>query len=645
MTTVIRRRSPTPSHGARNSPTETSCITIRRRRPTPVAHDDVAATGSPGVHDDLGGATTRVFPEINDEDDALTVAMKLGSAGIATVATAPGSSRNPSSVDRDWTHASTTNHRELVARYAGTNYGVGIHAGKSNLYVFDVDHPEKLPPVMEEAFKRDNPPFQSTRSNDRDRGHYFYQMPDGLTLGNGTGTLGGAWGEGRGQNGFVALTPSHHEKAAEGGRYRMVRSGPIPMLEGELLAALRTATVNANAATDEKVKSFLAEHSADRRPRALAPIIAHYNDAVKRGESRHATMVHCVTWGCREATEGRFPAQRMHDQLRAAHTAALADTSHPNGPDPDRGDFPGAFAWAVAQVTSDSARPEMVAGQPAPPETAALNAVKQQENAGAPTWSRVDLTAILAGDIVQAEPTLFTREDGRSLLYPGLTHSFHGESESGKSLILQAEAARQISSGNRVLYIDFESDALSVVGRLRTFGCAPADIATHFHYRCPEARAESGVELAAWNAMLDQPYALAVIDGVTEELGLFGYATVDNDDIAKWFRAVPNMIAARTGAAVVLVDHVAKNPRDRGRHAIGGQTKLAGLTGAAYVVDVVENVGRGCMGVVKLSIAKDRPGAVRQYCGAFRKSDRWAHLLQQSPMSVYVLTASGVSNT
>ncbi len=82
------------------------------------------------------------------------------------------------------------------------------------------------------------------------------------------------------------------------------------------------------------------------------------------------------------------------------------------------------------------------------------------------------------------------------------------------------------------------------------------------------------------------------------------------------------MIAARTGAAVVLVDHVAKNPRDRGRHAIGGQTKLAGLTGAAYVVDVVENVGRGCMGVVKLSIAKDRPGAVRQYCGAFRKSDR-----------------------
>ncbi len=76
-------------------------------------------------------------------------------------------------------------------------------------------------------------------------------------------------------------------------------------------------------------------------------------------------MVHCVIWGCREATEGLFPAQRLYDQLRAAHTAALADASHPNGPDPTRGDFPDAFAWAVAQVTSDFARPETVAGRSA----------------------------------------------------------------------------------------------------------------------------------------------------------------------------------------------------------------------------------------------------------------------------------------
>ena len=113
MTTIITRRSPTPSRGARNSPTERSRIAIRRRRPTAVVRD---AAGGAAPHDDSGGATTRVFPEINEEDDALTVALKLGSAGIATVATAPGRSRIPSSVDRDWTHASTTNSHELVSR-------------------------------------------------------------------------------------------------------------------------------------------------------------------------------------------------------------------------------------------------------------------------------------------------------------------------------------------------------------------------------------------------------------------------------------------------------------------------------------------------------------------------------------------------
>lgn len=585
-----------------------------------MVHDDVAAEGGGRLHDDSGGATTRVFPEINEEDDSLAVALKCASAGIATVATARGDSKNPSSVDRDWTHASTMDPQVLALRYATKDYGVGIHVGASRLLVFDVDHPALLPAMMSRAFERDRPPFQSTRTNEPGRGHYVYQMPEGLTLGNGTGALGGAWGEVRGQNGFIALTPSVHAKAADGGRYKMLRSGPIPSLKGELLAALPVANIPATAATDDQVQAFLLERTADRRPGALAPIINYYNTAIRRGESRHDTMVHCAAWGCSEAAQGFFPAQRLHDQLRAAHTAALS-ASHPNGPDPTRGDFPGAFAWAVAQVTCDSAQPETVAGRPALTGTP-LVASESQENTSVPTWGSVDLAAILAGDIVQAEPTLFTREDGQSLLYSGLTHSFHGESESGKSLILQAEAARQTELGNRVLYIDFESDALSVVGRLRSFGCKKADIAAHFDYRRPDARPDSLLEQAEWREILEQTYTLAVIDGVTEGLSLFGYSTTDNDDIAKWLRAVPNMIADKTGAAVVLVDHVTKSAHDRGRFALGAQAKMAGLTGAAYVVEVVKHLGRGCTGVLKLSIAKDRPGAVRQRCGASHKTDR-----------------------
>lgn len=86
--------------------------------------------------------------------------------------------------------------------------------------------------------------------------------------------------------------------------------------------------------------------------------------------------------------------------------------------------------------------------------------------------------------------------------------------------------------------------------------------------------------------MLTGRYALAVVDGVTDSLGLFGYSTKDNDDVSAWARELPRRIADRTGAAVVVVDHVTKDADSRGRFAIGWQAKLSGLTGAAYTVEV-----------------------------------------------------------
>ena len=194
---VRRRRVPAVQRGSGSPNFQVADVTIRQ--------DTNVSQGS-------GSSGIRRFPEISEADDALAVALKCASAGIATVATARGDSKNPSSVDRDWTHASTMDPQVLALRYATKNYGVGIHVGASRLLVFDVDHPALLPAMMSRAFERDRPPFQSTRTNEPGRGHYVYQMPEGLTLGNGTGALGGAWGEVRGQNGFIALTPSVHAK-------------------------------------------------------------------------------------------------------------------------------------------------------------------------------------------------------------------------------------------------------------------------------------------------------------------------------------------------------------------------------------------------------------------------------------------------
>lgn len=241
----------------------------------------------------------------------------------------------------------------------------------------------------------------------------------------------------------------------------------------------------------------------------------------------------------------------------------------------------------------------------------------------APSWAPVPLAEILSGKHRTPAPSIMPRNDERHLVYAGLVHSFHGESESGKSLLVQSVAAQQIKDGHGVVYIDFESDAPSVVGRMRAMGCTVGQIAAHLLYIRPEASpTATTAELAAFEDLLTQRPALIVLDGVTDALGLMGLTSKDNDEAARWFREVPRRIARETGAAVIVIDHVTKNADSRGRFAIGGQAKMAAIDGAAYVVDVVEPLGAGKRGRLSVRIAKDRPGGVRGHCGAFRSSDR-----------------------
>ena len=219
---------------------------------------------------------------------------------------------------------------------------------------------------------------------------------------------------------------------------------------------------------------------------------------------------------------------------------------------------------------------------------------------------------------------MMPRSDGQCLIYPGKTHSFHGESESGKSLILQAECARLVSSGQHVLYLDFEDDEVSVIGRLLQFGVRPDDILAHFDYRRPDSNpAGTPHDQRAWDDMLSQRYALCVIDGVTNCLSLFGLKTIDNDDLSEWQREVPDTIARHTGAGVAMVDHVTKSTDGRGRYAVGGQQKMNGLTGAAYTVEILHGpVSPGRKALLDLRVGKDRQGTVRTTSGPYCARDR-----------------------
>ncbi len=77
-----------------------------------------------------------------------------------------------------------------------------------------------------------------------------------------------------------------------------------------------------------------------------------------------------------------------------------------------------------------------------------------------------------------------------------------------------------------------------------------------------------------------------------------------------------------------MIDHVAKDRASAGRWAVGAGQKLALIDGAAFGLEVLNPLGRGRNGQVRITLAKDRPGALRRHVGAddeiarFRLSSR-----------------------
>lgn len=373
-----------------------------------------------------------------------------------------------------------------------------------------------------------------------------------------------------------------------------------------------------DAVVDEEVYEQLVHLTDNGAPDEVVEtrLLKALLDLTNGAGSRYDTTRDHVAALMRYHWWGRRGVNRALAQLYSAYVTEVSDTRPRQVAEAEFKRFTeGAALLIAADSPSDSWETMGTAG-PAGDERH-TDAAEDE-----PSWSPVDLTDLLNGVHEPLAPSLFERSDGQCLLYPGLVHSFHGESESGKSLIIQVECVRQINRGQDVIYVDFESDVVSVITRLQDFGADRDAIAGHFRYVHPEVRPDSQEERRAWEEMLSGTYALAVIDGVTDALGIFGCSTIDNDDVAAWIRTVPKQIASRTGAAVVLIDHVTKDTSTRNRWAIGGQAKMNGLTGAAYTVDVVQSLGRGLCGEVVLRVAKDRPGYVRQHCNSSTRRDR-----------------------
>ena len=252
------------------------------------------------------------------------------------------------------------------------------------------------------------------------------------------------------------------------------------------------------------------------------------------------------------------------------------------------------------------------------------------------SWKTIQLADFVEGD--EEPTTILPRDDyepgsdtGVCLMYKGKVHSFSGESESGKSWILQAECVRLAKERKPVLWLDFENDARTVVSRFRALGATNQDLG-YIDFRNPESYPKTDSQW--FHGMFASEYEMAVIDGTTDALGVFRFKSSDNDDVGKFIRVFARRLARTTGAAVALIDHVVKDSGNRGRYASGAGHKLNGLDGAAYSITVVEPMGRGMTGVLMIAVGKDKGGYVRPRATGFDAGSRL------SQIGVYVIDAT-----
>lgn len=220
-----------------------------------------------------------------------------------------------------------------------------------------------------------------------------------------------------------------------------------------------------------------------------------------------------------------------------------------------------------------------------------------------------DISSILAGDLRPEIPSILTRSDGSCLLYAGKMHMLQAEPSSGKTWVAVYAVDEVLRAGGAAVVVDYEDTVAGFLGRLLAAGARPADIAERFRYVHPDGPFGAAERRRLFELVDELNADLVVIDGVGESLTRQGLSEDKATDWNLWVDLLPRPMTQR-GATVLMLDHVAKDPEQRGRWARGTGAKLGSVDGVSYHVKIRQAFSRQRAGSVHLVVAKDRPGGV-----------------------------------
>jgi hypothetical protein len=220
--------------------------------------------------------------------------------------------------------------------------------------------------------------------------------------------------------------------------------------------------------------------------------------------------------------------------------------------------------------------------------------------------SPIDVGEVMRKDEPRVEPDLLRCVDGKCLLIRGTVTALNGEPSTGKTF-LACEAMRQVLvDGGSVVMIDYEGSERMLAERLLELGVDPSIVSERLTYLRPGDIPPATVARFTARAEPD----LVVIDSLAA--GLADHRPPLDEDktpqVLPFLRRLARALA-KAGAAVIIIDHVAKSKADRGRWGRGSGSKL-GEYDVAYGLELVQPFSRGHDGCSALKIQKDRTGAI-----------------------------------
>ena len=315
------------------------------------------------------------IPDITDDDDNLTAALKYADAGWYLLPVKGGTKDPGSIVGKGWPAKSSRDPKQITAWFAGTGHGIALHAGRSGAVILDVDEPENVPDevllIMESGG-----PYQSTRPDQPGRGHYLLLNDTGRRIGNSLGKLAvnAKWGEVRGANGVIIAAPTGHP---DGGRYHWERTGTVPGIPDYLAEALPESCTPEDTATDTQVAAFIKANATGTLTEAVTGLTNTLTAKLARGASCHMSTLGVVTDAMAEAAAGLYPARDALNALWPIYRTTVTtgtSTGRVLTAKEAKDAFAGILAWAVGQAPANAGRAvERIRERIPPPDVSELD--------------------------------------------------------------------------------------------------------------------------------------------------------------------------------------------------------------------------------------------------------------------------------